>query len=252
MSSEHEHGECSREEDCEPISGISSCVPCECQCCTNITIPYHPMDVSDSKVSHAHHSKERKGMVKAYSRKIQPSWYEKYTWISVCTSKFRVFCTICRHAKQQNFLTFSKCQSSTFVEEGFGNWRKALQRFQEHEKSMTHREAAVKIAASRSTPIATILNNECAALQKFRRSMLTKVLYCIGYLARQGLPLRDHNDDIEGNLYQLLLLQAEDNHHMREWISKGEYISPSIVNEIVVQMGQVVLREILGEIRAAT
>ena len=54
VSSEQEHGECLREEDCEPISGISSCVPCECQCCTNITIPYHPMDVSDSKVSHAH------------------------------------------------------------------------------------------------------------------------------------------------------------------------------------------------------
>ena len=91
------------------------------------------MDVSDSKVSHVHQCKECKGMVKAYSRKIQPSWNEKYTWISVCTSKFRVFCTICRHAKQQNFLTFSKCQSSTFVEEGFGNWRKALQHFQEHE-----------------------------------------------------------------------------------------------------------------------
>ena len=89
---------------------------------------------------------------------------------------------------------------------------------------MTHREAAVKIAASRSTPIATLLNNECAALQKFCRSMLMTVLYCIRYLARQGLPLRGHNDDIEGNLYQVLLLQADDNHHMREWISKREYL----------------------------
>ena len=53
MSSKHEHGECLREEDCEPMSGISPCVPCEYQFCTNITIPYHPMDVSDSKVSHA-------------------------------------------------------------------------------------------------------------------------------------------------------------------------------------------------------
>ncbi len=42
-----------------------------------------------------------------------------------------------------NILNFSKCQSSTFVEEGFGNWRKALQCVQEHEKSMTHREAAM-------------------------------------------------------------------------------------------------------------
>ena len=233
---------------------LPSCVPseCDCQCCRNISIPY-PLHVSDSKVSHAHKSKERKeGKLKAYSRKIQPSWYEKYPWISVCTSRFKIFCTICRHAKQQNFLTFSKCQSSTFIEEGFGNWRKALQRFQEHEKSMTHREATMKIAASSSTQIATRLNNECAELQKFRRIMLMKVLSCIRYLARQGLPLRGHNNDIEGNLHQLLLLQVEDNYRMKEWVIKREYISPSVVNEIVVQMGQVVLREILGDIRTAT
>ena len=120
-------------------SGISSCIPCECQCCMNITIPYHPLDLSDSKVSHVHQSKERKGgKLKTYSRKIQPSWYAKYPWISVCTSKFKIFCTTCRCAKQQNILTFSKCQSSAFIEEGFGNWGKALQRFKEHEKSMTH------------------------------------------------------------------------------------------------------------------
>ena len=114
VSSEHEHGECLREEHCELISGISSCVPCECQCCTNITIPYHPMDVSDSKVSHAHHSNERKGKVKAYSRKIKPSWYEnpgcwyeKYPWISVCTSKFRVFCTILSYADMLSSKTLS-------------------------------------------------------------------------------------------------------------------------------------------------
>ena len=39
---------------------------------------------------------------------------------------------------------------------------------------------------------------------------------------------------------------------MKEWVSKKEYISPSIVNEMVVQMGQAVLREIIGEIRTAT
>jgi hypothetical protein len=149
-------------------------------------------------------------------------------------------------------MTLSKCQNnSTFVEEGFGNWKKALQRFKEHEKSMAHREAVMKLEASSSTPIVTRLNNECAALQKFHRSMLMKVLSAIRYLARQGLPLRGHNRDIEGNLHQLLLLQAEDTINMKEWITKKEYISPSIVNEIVVQMGQVVLREILGEIRTA-
>jgi len=63
---------------------------------------------------------------------------------------------------------------------------------------MTHREAAMKIASYGSTPIGTMFNNECAALQKFHRSMLMKVFSCIWYLAQQGLPL--HGYDIEGNL----------------------------------------------------
>ena len=59
--------------------------------------------MSDSKVSHAHQSKEYKeGKLKAYSRKIKPSWYEKYSWIHKCTSKFKIFLS------WQNFLQVSK------------------------------------------------------------------------------------------------------------------------------------------------
>lgn len=151
----------SEQEECEQQPSTSSCVsPCECRCCTDVSIPYHPLDVSESKISHAYHNKEREqGKLKSYARKIQPSWYEKYPWISVCTSSFKIFCTTCRHAKQQNLLTFSKSQKPTFIEEGFRNWGKALSRFQEHEKSITHREAVVKmVAKSGSIPISARLN----------------------------------------------------------------------------------------------
>ena len=67
---------------------------------------YHPLDMSHSKVSHAHQSKEYKeGKLKAYSRKIKPSWYEKYSWISVYTSKFKIFLY---YTLWQNFLQVSK------------------------------------------------------------------------------------------------------------------------------------------------
>ena len=72
---------------------------------------------------------------------------------------------------------------------------------------MTHREATMKIAASSSTPIGARLNKECAALQRFHRTMLMKVLSCIRYLARQGLPLRGHNNDTEGNLISFCCFQ---------------------------------------------
>ncbi len=56
--------------------------------------------------------------------------------------------------------------------------------------SQSYREAAMKIAASSSTDIAIRLSNEREKNQKFNRTMLMKVLSCICYLARQGLPLR--------------------------------------------------------------
>ena len=59
--------------------------------------------MSDFKVSHAHQSKEcKEGKLKAYSRKIKPSWYEKYSWIHKCTSKFKIFLL------WKNFLQVSK------------------------------------------------------------------------------------------------------------------------------------------------
>ena len=68
MSLEDDHGVNLREGNSEPLPDISSCVPCgcDCQCCMNITIPYHSL-MFDSKVSHVHQSNEhKKGKLKAY------------------------------------------------------------------------------------------------------------------------------------------------------------------------------------------
>ena len=80
-----------------------------------------------------------------------------------------------------------------------------------------------------------------------------KLLSCIRYLARQGLPLRGHHEDpetFEGNLYQLLLLEAQECPQMKTWLHRKEYISPEIVNELIMMMGQAVLRQILAEIKS--
>ena len=86
--------------------------------------------------------------------------------------------------------------------------------------------------------------------------MFLKLLYSVQFLARQGLPFREHREDIEnsgGNLYQSLLLQVKSSPEMEmiPWLKQKEYISPEIVNEIITIMGQSVLRTILAEINAA-
>lgn len=131
------------------LSDASDHTPCNCQCCTDPSTPYHPQDVSRSGVVHTHHTKE--SGVKSYSRHIQTAWYKSFPWISVCSTSLRIFCSICCAAKMRGLLTFPKHYKSAFVEDGFKNLKKALERFSEHERSVMHQEATLKLAATAST-----------------------------------------------------------------------------------------------------
>ena len=103
---------------------------CQCQCCSDLTIPHHPIDLSSSGVTHTHCNKGNG--VKSYSRHIQSSWYKSFPWMSVCSS-LKIYCSTCHTAKLRNLLTFPKHYKSAFVDDGFKNLKKALERFCEHE-----------------------------------------------------------------------------------------------------------------------
>ena len=81
----------------------------------------------------------------------------------------------------------------------------------EHEKSDRHKESVLKQAAySSAMDVGMQLSVQLSKDQKNYQSMLLKVISSIRFLARQGLALRGHFenvDNLEGNFYQLLLLQ---------------------------------------------
>ena len=84
--------------------------------------------------------------------------------------------------------------------------------------------------------------------------MFLKVLECVRYLAKQGLSFRGHHEDsvaFEGNLYQLLLLQAKDCAPLGLWLKNLDYISPTIINEIITICGHTILRQLLQDIHTA-
>ena len=100
-----------------------------------------------------------------------------------------------------------------------------------------------------------IMNAQSLYEQEFHRSMLFKLMRTVKYLAKQGLPLRGHNESAEvcqGNLYQLLLsVKAEECPSMKPWLQKREYISPVIVDEIINLMEQNILRGIISDVKGA-
>lgn len=232
------------------------CGMCHCPCCNDIHNPHQPKNLEKSRMQQVRASQGREEATsKSYSRAIQTSWYARYSWISVCTSSYKIFCFICRSAQSLGLITFSRHQKSTFTYDGFNNWKKAMQRFDEHEKSAMHREAVMKIAArSSSINVGAQLSKQHEADTKSHRRMLLKLLASIRYLARQGLAFRGHHEDsvsLEGNLYQLLLLQAHDDPVLSQWMKEREYISPTIVNEIITLMGHTILRQLLADISSS-
>ena len=102
---------------------------CTCVGCSDINKPNHSTEVLETKrgISYS-------GKTKQYCRTIQPSWYNKYPWITVCTGGYKIFCRVCCMAKQQKLLSPSVFKTSLFIAEGFGSWNKALERFDMHKK----------------------------------------------------------------------------------------------------------------------
>ncbi len=70
------------------------------------------------------------------------------------------------------------------------------------------------------------------------------------YLLRQGIALRQGDNEEEGNLPQLLLTLSNDNKDVKNWITEKKYMSHDIVNELISLMGQKVLRQILEKIKS--
>ena len=116
----------------------------------------------------------------------------------------------------------------------------------EHESSDTHREAVERLSAKNSSVhIGSAVSQQTAAETTFHRTMLMKVLSCTRYLGQQGLAFRGHDErpeSFEGNLYQLLLLEASGDRKMKAWLEKREYISPDIINDMIMLMGTAIRR----------
>lgn len=227
-----DNSDCTSQRSASVAVDTSSDGDCQCLGCSDPFTPYQPSANLLEKQS---------------LRKIQPS----------CSSHVKLYCCTCRTAKSRGLLTFSKHYSPAFVDDGFKNLKKALQKFRDHECSIMHQESVIKVAATSDT-VAGIDVQLCTQLesdQQYHRRMLMKLLRSIRFLARQGLPFRGHREDIEttanGNFLQLLLFQAQECPELDTWLRKKDYISPNIVNEIITMMGNTILRSILNDIKNA-
>ena len=216
---------------------------CTSECCLNATAPYQPDSPSTLKLM-----KQKDG---SRFRSLNPSWYKEFSWLHVCTMRKKVFCYYCLKAYSSGLITVTDTKKMAFFSEGFGNWKKATERFRVHQESEIHKDSKLKLNSIALPSIKEKLSTAAAKAKADHTRMLLKVLSSVKYLLRQGLALRGHKET-DGNLYQLLALQAADDPFLGIWLKKDEYLSPQIINELITLSGNAVLREILAKIHSST
>ena len=72
------------------------------------------------------------------------SWYSQFKWIHFCQTRLKVFCYYCVKASSLTGRNIRADQA--FVTTGFSIWKKAIERFKDHEHSVTHENAVMTIA----------------------------------------------------------------------------------------------------------
>lgn len=180
---------------------------------------------------------------------FQEKWYSEFPWLHYDALKQGVLCFYCKKVYQEKPTPFAAKAEPAFINTGFKNWKKAIEKFKAHASSHTHCHA-VSVTAQENHPVDAQLSSALAKQQADNRHCLEKIVSSIKYLARQGLALRGHEDE-NSNLYQLLKDKAEDDVLLDKWLqrSQKEYISPEIQNEILSKMSNSIVRGIADTIR---
>ncbi len=76
---------------------------CMSICCSDENKPYQPQE---------------EGTLSLFVKKDRwflPSWYFKYSWITLCTSKRKIFCFYCKFAHNHKVLSFSTRGEDAFT-----------------------------------------------------------------------------------------------------------------------------------------
>ena len=120
--------------------------------------------------------------------KFQANWFAQYRWLHFCQKVSKVICFYCKKANEESLLDFSKRKEMAFIDIGFANWKKAIEKCKCHEASNCHKLAMEKLM-SNITPINTVLASEQIQDQQRSRDCMTTIITSITFLMRQGLAL---------------------------------------------------------------
>ena len=150
-------------------------VGCSAVCCSNEMEAYQPKQKAIFQ------------QISKIGRYFTCSWYQKYSWITLCLTKR---CFVCIADIVTNITHFCKLQNKcddAFTTSGFDNIKKALEKFLTHDTSASHTEAIMIWSTVSRPTVAQQLSNESAKILADRRLGLLNQLSAMKFILRQAL-----------------------------------------------------------------
>lgn len=194
-----------------------------------------------------------------FNRKLANGEKQNRAWLVYSETKCAVFCGPCR-------LFHSETQSeSSFVKEGFGDWKNVSSRLKEHENSVSHKNNTITLKergeklGKVDSQVTEMIDQEIS----YWKMLLQRVVVVIKALASRGLPFRGSKEvfgsNSNGNYMMMLEVLAEFDpflaDHIRKYGNPGKgkisYLSSTICDEFIELLGKQVLTYILGEAKSS-
>ena len=158
-------------------------------------------------------------------------WFDQFQFLHYREDRDSVIFHTCALADKHKLLNIDKKKERNFIETGFSNWKKAMEKFRSHADSVTHKKATEVL--TRPAHINELLSQTVAAKKRENSRCMMKILENVVFLGKQRLALFADDDDKTGNFYQLILLRAKDDPALLKWIEKtyDRDMTPQAQNE---------------------
>ena len=219
-------------------------------CCSSVPFPDKPHQAKDLLFP-----KRTVGQSVIVSRSFQSTWFDKWPWLHYNEGNYTVFCHICTKVNVERKLRWATKVDASFVTSGFSKWKLATTKFDKHQCSQCHSEAVLKTVTLHAVTkdFGETLSREHEQEKIENRKCLLKAMSSVKFLARQGLPLRGHDNESNSNFMQLLQLRGENDATLASWLMKksDNYTSPLLQNEILKTMALNVLRQVSNSFHLA-
>lgn len=198
--------------------------------------------------------------------KFQLSWLQKFPWLTYSAVEDGAYCKYCVLFAQKHE------NLNSFVRSEFKDWKKALEKFKDHQTKKYHLDASEDaqnfklIHENKKNDVRSEIDQSRQRLQMENRQKLVPIIRAILFCSRQGLALRGHRDDgplsiempeqNDGNFRALLRFAVDSGDltlqkHLNTAGANATYLSYNIQNEIINAGGEIITKDIVKRVNEA-